>query len=396
VGALAVAGALAAACGQVLGLDGIDYDVGDGGAVAPGGDATTMTGADGSQSGGEDAGGDAGAMGGDGSAADQGSPPEDAAPPAPVTIATGPLAVKGVALDATRVYWVALGAGANSGSVLSVLKDGGGMTTIATNQTSPLDIAVLGTSVYWSVSITGTGPQCMAMVATTPGNAGPGGDAGPSCVLSSPDTTVRMTTGGGSDLVLLAQGTGAQANNEYVGFPAPAGTFTNVETQGQSQAIAATSTQGFLANNCCPHVDEISLPALGFGTTVCNTNCGSNTIVDMTIDVAAENVLWITSGGGVREAPILVSGGVGTELALLNAGAAATPPQRMARDESYVYVTTASQWVGAIPIAPGTDAGAYFALSSSEEQPFGIAVDGSGVYWGNANGAIRRAPLPAP
>jgi hypothetical protein len=373
------------ACEQVLGLDGIEYEGQEAGAISPQPDGATAVDASPDVSTGE---------GVDGSTADQSS--TDAAPVAdgPVTMPDGPVTLaqapgggagQGIALDDTRVYWVTAG---SNGSVLSVLKDGGGMTTIATGQAYPLDVAVLGTSVYWSVTPAGTGPQCMAMMASTPGSAPDGGDAGPSCVTSSVDVTVRMALGG-AGIVLLGQGTGGQANNEFVGVATPGSPFTNVQTDGPSKALAATAQQAFLGNANGDHVDEIALPALSYGTMICTTGCGTAPSADIVLDVSVANVLWITQNGGVFKAPIATSGSTGTQLAQL--GGSLT---RMARDASYVYVTGLGTSVLAVPLEQAGDAGAYLTLANEETEPFGIAVDEAAVYWANANGTIRTTQLP--
>jgi hypothetical protein len=364
---------LSAACGQILGLDDIDYEPGDGGKPSGPSDATTgdalglPDGADASR--------------GDAPLGDDAPDAADALPP-PVTIASPPTtwgAALGMAVDDTRVYWVTA-----DGYVLSAPKGGGPTTTIATGQSEPLDVALLGTTLYWSVVPPGTGPQCMVETAST---AGGGADAAVTCICSAAVTTVRMTLGAGS-VVFLAKGTGASVNNEYVGFSS-AGGFTNVQTQGPSSAITATTTQGFLGNGNGFHIDEVGFPGLTFGPAECTTSCGGTTILDMALDAEEQNILWVTQGGGVHTIPIHVSGGTGAQLVVLPA-----TPQRMARDANYIYVTAGMSSVYAVPIAQAPDAGVFLTLSSDETSPFGIAVDDTSVYWGNADGTIRRTSVP--
>ncbi|HEY2517261.1 MAG TPA: hypothetical protein VGI39_40590 [Polyangiaceae bacterium] len=373
VGAFCFLGGLTAACGQILGLDAIDYNVRDGGVSLPGVDASVDS---------LVLPVDAGGSSMDQVAIDSATPPSG-----PLTLAQGPSGAQGIAVDDARIYWVVGGA---NGSVFSVLKDGSGMTTIASGQPFPVDVAVVGTSVYWSVVPGGAGAQCMAMVASTPGSAPAGADAGPSCVTSSADTTVRMAIGGGG-LVLLAQGTGANAAKEFIGVATPGSAYTNVQAAGPAEALAATSQRAFLSNKNGDHIDEVVLPGLTPGLIACLSNCGTAPAVDVTVDVLTTNLFWITQNGGVFTAPIAVSNGKGTQLAQLPGSLV-----RVARDASFVYATGLGSSVLAVPIAQVGDAGAFQSLASAENQPFGIAVDQNAVYWTTADGEVRTVGVPVP
>jgi hypothetical protein len=197
---------------------------------------------------------------------------------------------------------------------------------------------------------------------------------------------------GGAGVVLLAQGTAAQANTEYIGFATPGGPYVNVATHGASSAMTATAQQIFLGNNSGNHVDDLSLPGLTYGSILCTSDCGGAPSVDMTTDVSLENVLWITQNGGVFRAPIAVNGSTGTQLAQLPGSLA-----RMARDASLVYATSQGVSVYAVPLAQVGDGGAFLTLSGDEtSQPFGIAVDENNVYWTTVAGLVRRMSVPTP
>jgi hypothetical protein len=302
----------------------------------------------------------------------------------PVTLVSGlGLDLGALAVDDAHLYWVDQGGG-SGGLVQTAPKTGGAATAIASNQSMPLDIAVDGTNVYWSLSqplsATGGAFVCNAMFV-----AKGGGGAAPTCVTQTQYATLRMTLND-DDVVLLTEGPGMQL---HVGFSAKGvalDPYKNTPPQGPTNAIAATDSNIFLSNVNGHHIDQLSVPALTFGPILCSDSCGTAAVVDMVLDGNVANLLWVTADGSLFRAPTAMNNQP-TPLASLGA-----PPRRLARDASFVYATAENGSVYAVPL--DGDAGAVITVASGEQAPFGIAADGTNVYWTTA-GAIRSAPRPA-
>jgi hypothetical protein len=385
-GPAAAAGAalLVAGCGAILGIDDIAYapeaeEAGartiDGaleGGAPPGPDDARVTESDADDSA---AGNDSAAM-------------NDARPDGPFTLLEGLTAPEALVVDDTSLYWVSV-AGGGVGSIQRAAKDGtGAVSTLAGNQPSPLDIALEGATLYWSVNQTppasATAAQCLAMTAQTDGGAA-------TCVTSGPYGSVRMTVTG-AYVVVLAQPAGAGPPPQQIGYALADGGYASEPTQGASQAIAATPQNILVGNINGPHIDQLPLPALGnFGPMLCTTGCGGSQITDMVLDTAGTSPLWVSQFGGVftmSTPPIAAA--TATHLAELG-----QTPQRLARDQSYVYVTTTSS-VFAVPIVPLDGGLTALTLASGEASPFGVAVDSAYVYWTDGSGKIRATSVPPP
>jgi hypothetical protein len=204
----------------------------------------------------------------------------------------------------------------------------------------------------------------------------------PTCVTSAAYTTSRMGLNTDS-VILLSQ----DANGSFLGYaPKTGGMYTTVAAQGPSAAIAASDQTIYLGNPYGPHIDAFGLPMLMVGPNACIDGCGDGTVVDLALDTTLDHAFWATTKGEVVFAPFPPPTANGTLL-----GTVMGTPQRIARDASFVYVTTQMPGaVWAVPIAGGMP----IALARGENDPFGIAVDGSRVYWTCGDGTIRAVPLP--
>jgi hypothetical protein len=360
---------LASACGTVIGLDDLRYgpSASDAGGLA---DAPVGVVDDGS-GGGNDGAADAAL------AADSGGP-------APTTLVSGlGVDLGGLTVDGTTLYWID-----QSGLVQSAPKTGGAATTISSGEAMPLDVAVDGQDLYWSVSepigAAGGAVVCNARFLSKAFLT-----ATPTCATSTQYATLRMVLND-QDVVLLTHGAGTTL---YVGTAAKATAFDAYKSAtlgGPAAALAATNSLVYVGNANGHHVDQYVLPGVSSESITCLNGCGATTIVDMVLDTTQENVLWVTSDGNVYSAPVAVTNQTGTLVASLGA-----QPQRVARDPSHLYVSAANGSIYAVPLPAGASPATPLVLAAGEQTPFGIAVDSANVYW-TAAGAIRAVPAPPP
>ncbi len=309
------------------------------------------------------------------------------------TLAKNQSSPKGIAVDAYRVYWANQDDLADDGlgSIMGALKNGKGTPyPLARGQAVPLDVAVgpvgIG-GIYWSVNATTALPpgmhQCLLKVL-------PAGATDFGCVATSSNATTRMVVTSDNSVLLTMDSTGAS----YVGYaPLTAAdgglgsAYVNRLAQGSSVAIAASAGEMYVGNG--GHIDTYAIPSLKVGGNVCTT-CGNGNIMDIVFDDDQGVALWVTLGGSVMSAPFTPSL---TSPAVLLATVDGTP-QRIARDESYVYVTVDSTMTTGSVVAVARAGGAVTTLAAMQDAPFGIAVDTLNVYWTAADGTVKAVGRP--
>jgi hypothetical protein len=300
----------------------------------------------------------------------------------PTTLASGLGALGAITLDVTRLYWVVRELpSATTGGVQSVLKDGtGGVLTLAAGQPSPLDIALDLSGLYFSVNTASPPPaapktQCLVMRLVD--------GKSPTCITSASYQMVRMAL---ADSEVLFIGVDAQTNS-WLGTAAKApGAPPNTgPARAQPQAIAGYGTEIYVGDGS--HVDAYALTGFAMLNAVCQQTCGMGDVADLLVDGDLDMAWWATTTGAVVTAPI---GSMATRTGNILDTVMPTP-QRIARDTSYVYVTTTDS-VLAVPIAGG--AAPPLVLAMNEASPFGIAVDENNVYWTTADGRVRAVGVP--
>jgi hypothetical protein len=325
-----------------------------------------------------DAGGDGSpsdAVTGDGKSGDGG--------PGSTILAHTSLMPLSIAVDDTTLYWVA--EGTSGGSVLSMPKGGGAVSTIAHGQSGVLDIAIDTTTVYWSTSVPLSGTatsQCLVNAAPKEGGAS-------HCLLDFPYATTRMTTSAEYVALLATDPVGQQVLGGVKKDSLPE-MWKTVNVQPAS-AVVATDTEAYIGDGT--HVDDYTIPGLAMGPAVCQASCGNTgsfTIADIVLDTSAANALWATSTGAIVRASVTKPTQRGKILTTVDGA-----PQRLARDTFFAYVTSTgtgpvSGYVSAVSLPAGTKQ----TLAKLPCGPFGVATDGTKVYFTCDDGTVRSVEAP--
>jgi hypothetical protein len=253
------------------------------------------------------------------------------------TVASGQDRPIDIAVDDAHLYWLNEGQGAD-GSVMQADLDGGALIALATGLDVPTALALDGTSVYW----TNYGPDACP--------------AGGPCV--SQGTVMKVPIGGGA-VTTLASG------------------------QVHPQGIAVDTTSVYFTTD----TQIMKVPLGGGAVTVVSDSCASASSAppEPHMAVGAGNV-YFTAVGKVWKAP--VSGGACTL-----AGGGPTAATAIALDTTTLYWAGGNSATGNTALAGGRFN--WFAPPDNEPpDAYAIAVDTQSLYYTAGYGSSRRGGAP--
>jgi hypothetical protein len=292
----------------------------------------------------------------------------------PVTLATGPVYIQGLAVGPTNVYWdnTMSGVPAPAGTINSISIDGGNPTVLASAQPDPIVLAADNTNLYWT---DGSG-----VVKTM--HVGGGGIA---TIASGQDNPYFVVV---------------DANNVYwdtfndgtvMSAPILGGTPVTLATgQLHPASLAVTATHVYWAGDTSIAIFRVPIGGGTVETLVAGGPPDAAYAGGGDIAVNATHLYWTQPGatpttGTVMAIPL--DGGSPTTLASDQDG-----PGAIALDATNVYwVTYNGGTVMALPLAGGTP----ITLASGQSGPGGLALDATTVYWANyAGGQVMKVAKP--
>jgi hypothetical protein len=288
-----------------------------------------------------------------------------------VTLATGQANVGGIAANGTYVAFTTTDMPesnlAGPGNIMAVLAGGGTPLALASNVDQGALLTMDGTNIYWAGPDTGYGIIYKAPIM--------GGDGGA-------DTLVNNLVDLPLDVAIDSTYVYWVGDTTIQKVPIAGGAKT-ILAKGQNlagvlqQPCVAVNASGVYASTAN---SILWVPLTGGTPTAIASNQSPNAI---TAD--ATNVYWTNlpqnGGAGTTAAVMKVATAGGTPVTLVALSATAIPAF-IAVDGTSVYWIEANGCVRKVPIAGGSPV----ALAAAPLLPGGIAVDATSVYWTDTTG----------
>jgi hypothetical protein len=296
-----------------------------------------------------------------------------------------------IAVDDVNIYWTTVGS--TEGSVLSIPKCGGVVTTIASKQPEPGPLAVDATNVYWLNS----------------GNFGPR--------MDNTGTVMKVSKGGGTpvqlSIMIAAIDLSLSADPTRLYFAGQAGAVTQLAIVGGAEGKLAqdpvTEASGFVAvdatnvywtttaNPSTMRPGDVLAVPLGGGTL---TTLASRVDSASGIAVDATSAYWVEGpglGAGGKDSTqnlMQVPLGGGTPVTLATAKLGQGMLGTVAVDATTAYWTTFQERapILSVPLGGGTPT----TLATTDGDTLGVVVDSTSLYWAETTtkpselGRIRR------
>ena len=288
----------------------------------------------------------------------------------PKPIATGQVHPVGVAVDASHVYWANL----DNGEIIQASLDGSNAKPVATGQNHPLGVAVDGDHLYWAVWFDGTIVQ-----------AGLDG-SNPRLVASGQNTPTGLAVGWWVSvprfLYLASPGGGIFVANLNASNPRPL-----VGAQSDTPAVAVDASYLYWAtqNDVANGGGTITRAGLD-GSDPQLIVIGSDNPTGVAVD--ASYLYWTTGGAGPSSGAVNRAGLARQRPAGHRHRAGGPADHGGGRRQPHLLGCPGRRACGSGADLGGRPATAATRRPSSPARTdqWGVAVDGSYLYWSNAGG----------